>query len=416
MDRELPQTVVQQAKRRRLWVIGAVVVTVLLGVLGFRLLLETRVAKSELRFATVEIGAVEASLTATGTVVPENEEVITSPIQAKIERVLHTPGDQVASGESLLQLDKQLAQTSFEKLRDEQQLKQNKTAQVENDLRKNVNQLRSRYAVQEVRVKSLQAALADEQYLLSIGGGTKENVKKAELDLKVAMLELNQLQRQIKDEQEAARIGMKDVGFELEMKRRDIGQLQRQLDQADVKASRKGVVTWVNEEIGATVNAGDPLARVADLSSFKIKATISDTYAEQLKVGGPITVRINNTDMRGEIANIQPKVENGIITFYVRLQEKNHPSLRSNLRVEVFVLTDFRPNVLRVKNGPFYTGAKEQAVFVVQGDKAIRRTLKTGASNFDFVELQGDIAAGEQIILSNTKEYAHLKELHLTNN
>ncbi|WP_255478745.1 efflux RND transporter periplasmic adaptor subunit [Rufibacter sp. XAAS-G3-1] len=414
MDRELSQAVVQKAERRR-WIQGGMVaVAVLLSVLAFRSVLETRVSKSELRFATVEVGAVEASLTATGTVVPENEEVIASPIQAQIERVLHTPGDHVAAGEPLLLLDKQTSQTAFEKLRDEQQLKQNKTAKLENDLQKNVNQLRSRYAVQEVRVKSLQAALADEQYLLSIGGGTQENVKKAELDLKVATLELAQLQRQIKDEQAAAQIGRREVGFELEMQRRDIGQLERQLAQADVKAVRKGVVTWVNEEVGATVNAGDPLARVADLSSFKIKATIADTYAEQVKVGGPVTVRVNDVDLRGEVANVQPKVENGIITFYVRLQEKNHQALRSNLRVEVFVLTDFKPNVRRVKNGPFFTGAPEQAVFVVQGDKAIRRTLKTGASNLDFVELQGDIAAGEQIILSNTKEYAQLKEIHLS--
>ncbi|GGK83482.1 efflux RND transporter periplasmic adaptor subunit [Rufibacter glacialis] len=414
MDRELSPAVVQQAKRRRVWQIGAAAVAVLLGVLAFRLVLETNVSRSELRFATVEVGAVEASLTASGVVVPENEEVIASPIQAKIERVLHTPGDHVAAGEPLLLLDKQTSQTAFEKLRDEQQLKQNKTAELQNDLQKNVNQLRSRYAVQEVRVKSLQAALADEQYLLSIGGGTQENVKKVELDLKVASLELTQLQRQIQDEQAAARIGMKGVGYELEMQRRDIGQLQRQLEQADVKAVRKGVVTWVNEEVGATVNAGDPLARVADLSSFKIKSTISDTYAEQLKVGGPVTVRVNNTDLRGEIANVQPKVENGIITFYVRLQEKNHPALRSNLRVEVFVLTDFRPNVLRVKNGPFFTGSPQQEVFVVQGDKAVRRTLKTGASSLDFVELQGDIAVGEQIILSNTKEFVHLQELQLS--
>ncbi|WP_207433428.1 efflux RND transporter periplasmic adaptor subunit [Sabulibacter ruber] len=415
MDREIPQALVQKSKRRRFWQVGALVVAVLLGVLAFRSVLQTRVAKSELRVATVEVGAVEASLTATGVVVPENEEVIASPILAKIERVLHTPGDRVSANEPLLQLDKQTSQTAFDKLSDERQLKQNKTAELENTLQKNVNQLRSRYAVQEVKVKSLQAALDDEKYLLSIGGGTQENVKKAELDLKVATLELTQLQRQIQDEQATAKIGMKAVGFELEMQSRDIGQLQRQLAQADIKAPHSGVVTWVNEEVGATVNAGEPVARVADLSSFKIKATIPDTYAEQVKVGGPVKVRINETDLRGEIANVQPKVENGIITFYVRLQEKNHQALRSNLRVEVFVLTDFRPNVLRVKNGPFFTGTPEQAVFVMQGDKAVRRMLRTGANNLDFVELQGDIAAGEKVIISNTKEYAHLKELHLTN-
>lgn len=385
----------------------------LLALVAFRSVLQTRVDRSSLRFATVEVGAVEASITAAGTVVPETEEVVTSPIQARIERVLHTPGDQVNAGESLLQLDKAITQTSFEKLRDEQQLKQNKTAKLKNDLQKNVNQLRSRYAVQEVRVKSLQAALADEQYLLSIGGGTQENVKKAELDLKVASLELSQLQRQIQDEQAAAQIGMKEVGYELEIQRRDIGQLQRQLEQADIKAVRRGVVTWVQEEVGATVNAGDPVARVADLSSFKVKATIPDNYAEQVKIGGPVTVQVNETDLRGEVASVQPKVENGIITFYVRLQEKSHKVLRPNLRVEVLVLTDYKSNVLRVKNGPFYTGSPEQAVFVVQGDKAIRRMLRTGVSNLDFVELQGDIAKGEQIIISNTKEYAHLKELHL---
>lgn len=414
MDRELPQAVVQKTRRRRFWQASVLVTALLLGVLAFRMVLKTEVATTSLRFATVERGIVEASLTATGVVVPETEEVITSPIQAKIERVLHTAGDHVAANAPLLQLDKQVSQTSFEKLRDEQLLKQNKTAQLENDLQKNVNQLRSRYAVQEVRVKSLQAALADEQYLLSIGGGTQENVKKAELDLKVASLELAQLQRQMQDEQAAAKIGMRAVGYELEIQRRDIGQLQSQLEQADIKATRKGVVTWVNEEVGATVNAGEPLARVADLSSFKIKATISDSYAEQLKVGGTVTVRINETDLRAQIASIQPKVENGIITFFVQLQEKNHQALRSNLRVEVFVLTDFKPNVLRVKNGPFFTGSPEQAVFVVQGDKAVRRMLTTGANNLDFVELQGEIAAGEKIIISNTKDYAHLKELQLT--
>jgi HlyD family secretion protein len=192
-----------------------------------------------------------------------------------------------------------------------------------------------------------------------------------------------------------------------------LSEAERKIKQADVKATQRGVLTWVNENVGTQIRQGDPLARVADLSSFKVQASISDTYADQLRTGGPVTVRVNDTDLRGTISGIRPTVENGLVTFFVALQDRSHQLLRSNLRVDVFVVTAFVENVVRVKNGPFYNGSRDQPVFVIQGDKAVRRKVNIGASNFDFVELKDQVQPGEEVIISDMSDYKNVEELTL---
>jgi len=415
MDRELSATVQHQDKIKTYIRVGVIGILVVLGLLGFRMFLQPTVSKATLRTSVATVGAIEASLTASGVTVPETEEIITSPIAARIEKVMYRPGEKVTTGESVLQLDKESTLTSFAKLKDEQRLKQNKASKLRIDLQKDLNDLQAQYNIKQMRLKSLASVVADERYLLEIGGGTPENTKQAELNLKVAQLELKLLADQIQNKKQAMQADLKELGFELDIQGRDMAELQRTISQAEVKANRPGVVTWVNTDIGATVNKGDVLARVADLSSFKIKASISDAYAGQLHAGGPVIIRINDIDLRGLIATIEPTVTNGIVTFFVQLEEKNHALLRPNLRVEVYVVTTYKDKVVRVKNGPFYNGAYKQAIFVIKNDKAIRRQIDVGESNFDWVELKNNVAAGEEVIISDMKEYAHLAEINLKN-
>ena len=46
----------------------------------------------------------------------------------------------------------------------------------------------------------------------------------------------------------------------MQIQDRNITELARKLGQADISAQQPGVLTWVNEDIGATVNQGDVLA------------------------------------------------------------------------------------------------------------------------------------------------------------
>jgi HlyD family secretion protein len=413
MDRALSETARQARKQKRLWQIGIAVALVAAAIFGFRSLISPGIARSELRTAIVEEGPVVATLTASGQVVPEHEQAITSPIQARIEQVVRHTGEEVKPGDQVLLLDQSYTQLAYDKLKDEQEMNQHKRVQLRLQLQKKLNGLESQLAIKRMSVKSLQARLEDEQYLLKIGGGTRELVKQAELNLKIAQQELAQLERDIRSERQLLQADEQELGFTLAMQGRSIEELERKMEQAEVRATHYGVVTWVKSEIGSNVNAGDVIARLADLSSFKVKASVSDAFADQLQAGGEATVRVNDTDLKGTIAAVEPTVTNGTITFFVALEDNAHKLLRPNLRVDVYVNTATKTNTLRVKNGPYFNSAGNDQVFVVLEDEVVLTPARIGVSNTDFVELESGVQPGDVVVISDMKEYEHIKKIKL---
>jgi len=411
MDRAIATSTQNQRLRRR-WLLTVGAVALVLGaVLAFRTVLKPSLRRNDILTATVETGDVEAALTAAGIIIPGREAVITSPIQSTISRVAVAVGARVRPGETILELDRELANSTLAKLDDEQLRNQNKNSQLHLNLERSLNDLRAQAQVQAVKVHSLQSTLRDEQQLLKIGGSMAENVRQAELSLTVARLEAGRLTRQIQTQQRSNAADVRELGYTVSMQQRSISELATKLRQANISSQQPGVLTWVNENIGTTVQAGDALARVADLSSFRVRATISDAYAEALHQGDPVNVRVNGTDLRGTVASISPAVDKGVVTFYARLDDDHNAALRANLRADVFVITRAHHGVRRVKNGPFYQGGKEQPVFVVKDGRAVRRTVRFGDSNFDVVQITGGLRAGEELVISDMKEHLETPEL-----
>jgi HlyD family secretion protein len=413
MDRELSASAKQAQKRKRTWQIGIAVAILVAAIFGFRSLITPSIERASLQTALVEEGPVVATITASGTVVPEHEQVITSPIQARIEQVVHNAGEQVQPGDQILLLDRAYTQLAYDKLKDEQEQSKHKTVQLNLNLQKKLNALNSQLEIKRMNVKSLQAQLEDEKYLLKIGGGTQESVKQADLNLKIAQQELAQIERDMITERQLLKADEQELRYTLAMQSRSIEELQRKMEQAEVRATQPGVITRVKNEIGSNVNAGDIIARLADLSSYRVQATISDAFAEQLSPGGSATVRVNDIDLKGTIASIKPTVENGTVTFFVALDEKAHQLLRPSLRVDVYVSTASRNKTLRVKNGPYFKNTGKPQVFVLQNGELIRRNAKIGVSNVDFVELESGVQPGEEVVISDMAEFQHMEKIKL---
>jgi HlyD family secretion protein len=115
MDQVIEQEVTARKKKKGI-MIAIIAIAVLAGAIWLmRSTLKSSVSRSEITTAVVGEGSVENTLNATGEVLPEFEEILTSPINASIKSVVMDAGNKVAAGQSILALDKSAAQTEFEK-------------------------------------------------------------------------------------------------------------------------------------------------------------------------------------------------------------------------------------------------------------------------------------------------------------
>jgi HlyD family secretion protein len=416
MDKVIEEEVTARKKKSAIIIATVIIVVLIAAVWLLRTSLKSTIRKADVNTAVVEKGSVENTLNATGEVLPEFEEILTSPINASIKKVLMDAGNKVKEGQSILTLDKSATQTEFEKLNFQLQSKRNEISKLKLDLNKSFFDIRSNNDIKQLRITNLADAVENAKRLYKAGGATREDIEQAELNLKVAQLEKKQLENEIKSKQQTMQIEIKEAEIALAIQQNDQHELQRKLNLANIIATRGGVVTWINKNIGATVREGESLARIADLGSFKVNGSISDNYMDQLRNGMPVIIRINEEQqMKGHVANVYPSVQNSIVSFDVQLDERNNKLLRPNMKVDVFLVTDLHNNIVRVANGPAFKGADVQDVFVINGDKAEKRKVHIGLSNFDFVEIKDGLKPGDVVITSDMSEFKNSTQLTIKN-
>jgi HlyD family secretion protein len=97
----------------------------------------------------------------------------------------------------------------------------------------------------------------------------------------------------------------------------------------------------------------------------------------------------------------------------VSLADKANTQLRSNLRVDVFIVTDHKSQVLRVKKGPFASGEGLRDVFVIRGDVAVKTPVRLGLVGAEHYEVVQGLLDGDEVIISDMTDYMHVKEVKL---
>ncbi|WDF80239.1 HlyD family efflux transporter periplasmic adaptor subunit [Mucilaginibacter sp. KACC 22773] len=415
MDKEITLEVTSQKRKKGAVIVVISIAVLVLLVVALRGFIKSSVKKAEITTATVEVGNIENTLNATGEVLPEFEEIITSPINASIKSALMDAGNKITPGQSILTLDKSATQTEFDKLNFTLESKRNEIAKLKLDLAKSFYDIQSNNDIKQLRISSLADAVENAKRLFKAGGGTREGIEQAELNLKVAQLEKKQLENEIKNKQQTMQIEIKEAQIAAAIQENDLKALQRKLALANVVATRTGVITYVNKNIGANVHEGETLARIANLGSFKVSGSISDNSMDQLHSGIPVIIRINDTQLRGHVTNVSPSVQNSIISFDIQLDDRANKQLRPNMKVDVFLVTATHSKIMRVANGPAFKGPTVQDIFVINKGKAERRTVHIGLTNFDYVEIEDGVKPGDVVITSDMTEFKNSKEVTITN-
>ena len=414
MDREIPEEVRRRKRNKRLMgygvalVAGAVVIGTVIS------LLRTGVKERDLTFSTVDRGTIEVSVSASGQVVPAFEEIITSPINTRIVEVYKKGGDSVDVGTPILRLDLQSTETEYRKLLDEEQMRSYKLQQLRVNNETQQKELAMQIKVKEMNLNRMRVVLRNERYLDSIGSGTTDKVRQAELSVDVAQLELEQLRQQQANQRQVQQAELKVQELDFSIFRKSLAEMKRTLDDAQVRSPRQAVLTYINDQIGAQVAQGTQIAVLSDLSRFKVEADIADTYGDRVSVGGKAIVKVGQTKLVGQVSSVTPLSKNGVISFIVQLQDAGNSRLRSGLKVDVYVMNAVRQDVLRLANASYYVGRGDYDLFVrTADDELTKRKVRLGDSNFEYVEVVDGLKPGDRVVVSDMSAFKHKTRLRL---
>ena len=414
MDREIPKEVRNKERNKKIiryssiGVAGIVVIGVLISVM------RTGVEKKDLVLSTVDKGMIEVSVSASGKVVPAFEEIINSPINSRIVEVYRKGGDSVEIGTPILKLDLQSTETEYKKLLDEEQMRRYKLDQLRVNNQTKLSDMAMQIKVSAMKLSRMKVELRNEHYLDSLGAGTTDKVRQAELSYNVAQLEYEQLQQQYKNEKEVAAAELTVEELDVDIVRKGRAEMKRTLDDAQIRAPRKAILTYINNQIGAQISQGGQVAIISDLSHFKVEGEIADTYGDRVAAGGKAVVKIGNDKLEGTVSSVTPLSKNGVISFTVQLKDDNNHCLRSGLKTDVYVMNAVKEDVMRMANASFYVGRGEYDLFVrTSDDELVKRKVQLGDSNFEYVEVVSGLQPGDVVVVSDMSSYKNKNKLKM---
>jgi membrane fusion protein (multidrug efflux system) len=171
-----------------------------------------------------------------------------------------------------------------------------------------------------------------------------------------------------------------------------------------VHATFDGVVAKRSHNPGDLVEpvSTDPVLRVIDLSRLEVVASVPLADSPRIVIGASAHltgVAAGGSEVRLKVVSRPASVDAGSGTIPVRLAFSAPTNLPAGAPVQVDIDAESHPNAVLIPAPALVREGEETAVFVVNGDKAQRRSVRSGLTDGEHVEIVSGVKTGETVIV-----------------
>jgi HlyD family secretion protein len=211
--------------------------------------------------------------------------------------------------------------------------------------------------------------------------------------------------------QEAQLQQLRDAGEQLET---SLAFARKNLDDLNVRAPVSGKLSGFNIEVGQSIAPGGRLGQIDDPEQYKLNVDIDEYYLGRVDLQQHATAVNGSRSYNLQVAKIYPQVNNG--QFEVDMTFEEEPvGLRRGQTLQVKLMLGDNADATLIPNGSFYQETGGNWVFVVSqdGTEALRRSVRLGRRNTDFIEVLDGLEPGERVITSPYTSYVGMDRLTL---
>ena len=211
--------------------------------------------------------------------------------------------------------------------------------------------------------------------------------------------------------QEAQLRQLREAGSQLEA---GLTFARKNLDDLNVRAPVDGKVSGFSIEVGESIARGGRLGQIDDPDGYKLNVSIDEYYLGRVDLGQIAIADHGRNQPELRISKIYPQVNNG--QFEVDMLFEDEPDgLRRGQTLQLRLILGDNTDAVLIPNGSFYQETGGNWVFVVSADgtEAIRRSVRLGRRNTEFIEVLDGLEPGERVVTSPYTSYVGMDRLNI---
>jgi len=375
-----------------------------------------QVDESRVRAGVVTMGEFEDFIPVRARVTPLRTVFLDAIEGGRVERRLVEDGTMVEEGQLIVELSNTTLQLSV--MRNEAEVTQQLNNMRTIELQLEQNRLQHKRNLVELNYQIIKLTRQAERQRALFAKG---NVSKAVLDDTEDQLKYFIERRTVTLESQAtdARLQETQMAFLNENGKSLEANLvfaKTNMDKLNVRAPVSGKLSGLNVEIGQSISRGGRLGQIDDPNNFKLTANIDEYYLGRVDVGQEVNFDKDGGSYGMRINKIYPQVNNGQFEVDMVFTDEQPSNIRRGQTIQTKLTLSDSSKAMLIPNGAFYQDTGGNWIFVVSedGSEAIKRTVRLGRNNNNYIEVLSGLELGETVITSPYGSFKDMDRLKLT--
>ena len=408
MDRVIEKKKGFQLKKHGPYVAGGCLLLTVLGWLVFGNHASTlRVTQDELTISEVKSAEFKDYVRTNGQVLPI-QVVQISPEEGGIvmEKVVDE-GSMVHKGDVIVRLsnsnlDLQILNAESE-LAEKQNLLRNTQVAMQQDRLNNLTE----QAQLDMDTHRKQRTFEQNKRLYDAKMINREAYVQSQEDYQLSAQKRSLVSRRLKQDSLYRSVQMDQMEDNLQNMRRNVMLVRQRKSKLEVRATATGELGLLDVELGQSIQPGQMIGQLNDLSDYKVQAQIDEHYIDRVRQGLTATFTRGDKQYQLQVRKVYPEVREGKFRCDFIFRGERPENIRTGQTYYIDLELGQPEQAILIPRGTFFQTTGGQWIFVLDksGSKAYRRNIRVGRQNPQYYEVLEGLEPGERVVTSGYEAF-----------
>ncbi|MBP3776051.1 MAG: HlyD family efflux transporter periplasmic adaptor subunit [Prevotella sp.] len=236
---------------------------------------------------------------------------------------------------------------------------------------------------------------------------SKEDYVRSQEDYQLSARKRQLVVKRLKQDSLYRTVQMDQMEDNLQNMRRNVVLVRQRKDKLEVRSTIDGELGLLDVELGQSIQPGQKIGQINDLSNYKVQAQIDEHYIDRVRQGLTATFTRGDKQYQLQVRKVYPEVREGKFRCDFVFRGGRPENIRTGQTYYIDLELGQPEQATIIPRGTFFQTTGGQWIFVLdkRGTKAYRRQIRIGRQNPQHYEVLEGLEPGERVVTSGYEAF-----------